>query len=274
MNMMNKLNILAGIFILLGVGCRSGIKKGGADSVTSKNSLKNVECCEKGPLNQLTDAEKAQDWLLLFDGKTTNGWRGYNKKNFPSAWIVEEGALKCRSDSGRGESGRADGGDLVYAGQRFSNFDLRLEWKVSEGGNSGIFYLGKEVEGWPLYKSALEMQVLDNVKNPDSFRGKNGNRKAGSLYDIIPAKPENSKPAGEWNSIEIICDHGKVVHRQNGVAVLEYELWTPEWKALVSKSKFNGLNPDWENIAKEGVIGLQDHGSDVWFRNIKIRVLE
>ena len=117
------------------------------------------------------------------------------------------------------------------------------------------------------------MQILDNDKNPDSFRGRDGNRKAGSLYDLIPARPQNTRPAGEWNSVEIICLQGKVVHRQNGVQVLEYELWKPEWKATVSKSKFPGLNPDWENVSKEGVIGLQDHGNDVWFRNIKIRVL-
>jgi len=271
--MINKVSVLAGIFIILCVGCRTGTKKGVSDSLIAKNQLKNVECCEKGPLNQLTDAEKAQEWLLLFDGKTTNGWRGYNKKNFPAAWIVEDGALKCQGDSGRGVAGKADGGDIIYDGKLFSDFDLRLEWKVSEGGNSGILYLGKEVAGWPLYKSALEMQVLDNDKNPDSFRGKEGNRKAGSLYDIIAAKPQNSKPAGQWNAIEIICDHGKVVHRQNGEVVVECELGTPQWKALVSKSKFPGLNPQWENIAKEGVIGLQDHGCDVWFRNIKIRVL-
>ena len=96
---------------------------------------------------------------------------------------------------------------------------------------------------------------------------------AGSLYDILPAKPQNARPAGAWNSIEIICYQGKVVHRQNGVQVLEFELRTPEWKALVSKSKFPGLNAEWENVAKEGVIGLQDHDCDVWFRNIKIRPL-
>lgn len=271
---MIRWNVLAVVLILLSVECRTGNKKEVAVSKVGMNQLKSVECCDKGPLNELTDAEKAQDWILLFDGKSTNGWRGYNKKNFPAAWIVENGTLKCQGDSSRGEAGKADGGDLIYTGQLFSSFDLRMEWRVSEGGNSGILYLGKEVAGWPLYKSALEMQVLDNLKNPDSSRGRDGNRKAGSLYDIIPAKPQNARQAGEWNSVEIICDHGKVVHRQNGAVVVEYELGTPEWKTLVSKSKFPGLNPDWENIAKEGVIGLQDHGSDVWFRNIKIRVLE
>jgi len=232
-----------------------------------------VACCEKGLLNQLTDAEKAQGWQLLFDGTTSLGWRGYNKTNFPDAWVVEDGTLRCCGEASRGEAGKADGGDLVYSKRLFSDFDLRLEWKISESGNSGVFYLAREVAGWPIYKSGLEMQILDNEKNPDSFRGKDGNRKAGSLYDLISAKPQNAKPVGEWNSIEIVCYHGKVVHRQNGAVVLEYELWTPKWNSLVNSSKFPGMNPDWANIAKEGVIGLQDHGNDVWFRNIKIRPL-
>jgi len=271
---MKRKSILFVVSLFLVVGCHLGTKKKGENSQADKKKPESVPCCEQGPLNQLTDAEKAQDWQLLFDGVTTEGWRGYNKVNFPAAWVVEDGTLRCRSEDNRGEDGKADGGDIVYAKQLFSDFDLRLEWKIAERGNSGIFYLGKEIAGWPIYKTALEMQILDNEKNPDSSRGKDGNRKAGSLYDLIPAKPQNTKPSGEWNSIEIICLQGKVVHRQNGVKVLEYELWTPEWKALVKGSKFPGMNPDWENIAKEGVIGLQDHGADVWFRNIKIRILK
>ncbi len=91
------------------------------------------------------------------------------------------------------------------------------------------------------------------------------------MYDLIPAKPQNAKPAGEWNTIEVICYDGTVVHKQNCETVVEYHLWTDDWKELVAGSKFPGLNPDWANIAKEGVIALQDHGDDVWFRNIKIK---
>lgn len=266
------------IFLLMALafvvsGCRIGTKKSGDNSQSDKKKLESVACCDKGPLNQLTDAEKAQGWQLMFNGATSEGWRGYNKSSFPVTWVVEDGTLRCNSEANRGEAGKADGGDIVYSKQLFSDFDLRLEWKISEGGNSGIFYLAREVAGWPIYKSGLEMQILDNEKHSDSFRGRDGNRKAGSLYDLIPAKPQNVKPVGEWNSVEIICFQGKVVHRQNGAKVLEYELWTPQWKELVKSSKFPGLNPDWENISKEGVIGLQDHGNDVWFRNIKIRVL-
>ncbi len=270
--MKNFILLLIATLFLVG-GCKIDTKKGGNNFQSDKKTLESVACCEKGPVNQLTDAEKAQGWQLMFDGKTSDGWREYNKPNFPLSWVVEDGTLKCRSEESRGDTGKVDSGDIVYAKRLFSDFDLRLEWKISEAGNSGIFYLGKEVPGWPFYKSALEMQILDNEKNPDSSRGRDGNRRAGSLYDLIPANPQNAKPAGEWNSIEIICYKGKVVHRQNGVKIVEYDLWTPEWKALVDKSKFPGLNPDWVNIAKEGLIGLQDHGNDVWFRNIKIRAL-
>lgn len=227
---------------------------------------------EKSAINALTPEEKAQGWILLFDGKTSEGWRGNNKKDFPKGWVIEDGTLKCQA-SGRGEAGAADGGDILYAKQKFSNFDLKIEWKISQGGNSGIFYLGREVEGWPIYKTAPEMQVLDNDRHPDALLGKDGNRKAGSLYDLLPAKPQNTKPAGEWNSVEIISYEGTIVHKQNGETVLEYHLWTPEWNELVKNSKFPALNPDWANVAKEGVFGLQDHGNDVWYRSIKIRPL-
>lgn len=236
-----------------------------------KGVSKDAACCDKGAMNTLTDAEKAQDWILMFDGKTSNGWRGYNKKAFPAGWIIEDGALKCKG-SGNGEAGAVDGGDIIYD-KKFSNFDLKLEWKISNGGNSGVFYLAREVEGWEIYRTALEMQVLDNDRHPDALLGKDGDRKAGSLYDLIPAKPQNTKPAGQWNSVEIICYQGTVVHKQNGETVLEYHLWTPEWNDLVKGSKFPSLNPDYAKVAKEGLIGLQDHGNDVWFRNVKIRPL-
>jgi len=219
-------------------------------------------------LNQLTKKEKEEGWVLLFDGKTSEGWRGNNKAHFPSGWEVVDGTLHCKG-SGAGEAGSKDGGDIITT-KEFSNFRLKLEWKIAPGGNSGIFYLGKEHEGWPIYKTAPEMQVLDNERHPDARAGKDGNRKAGSLYDLIPADPQNTKPAGEWNSVEIEVYQGSVWHRQNGKTVVEYHLWTDDWYDLVKNSKFPGLNPDWADVAKSGVIGLQDHGNDVWFRNIKI----
>lgn len=254
--------LLAGTFVFT-LACQSGQKKTTGETTEVKS--------EEAGLNQLSEQEKADGWVLMFDGTTSNGWRGVNKDHFPSGWEVVDGTLHCKA-SGKGEAGATDGGDILYD-KEFSNFILKLEWKISEGGNSGIFYLGKEVEGWPIYKTAPEMQVLDNERHPDALLGKDGNRKAGSLYDLIPANPQNAKPAGEWNTVEIMVYQGTVVHKQNGETVLEYHLWTDDWNKLVAGSKFPGLNPDWANVPQAGVIALQDHGNDVWFRNIKIKEL-
>ncbi len=218
----------------------------------------------------MEENEGNKDWIVLFDGTTSEGWRGYKKDHFPEAWKIEDGAIRCIG-SGRGEAGSKDGGDIIYD-KKFKNFTLSLEWKISEGGNSGIFYLGQEDLDY-IWKTAPEMQILDNEKHPDAKLGIDGNRKAGSLYDLIAAEPQNSKPVGEWNQVEITVYNGTVVHKQNGVNVVEYHLWTPEWNELVAGSKFPSLNKDWADVANEGYIGLQDHGDDVWFKNIKIKEL-
>ena len=131
-------------------------------------------------------AAPADEWKVLFDGNSTAGWRGYDTTAFPSkGWEIVDGTLHCIG-SGAGEAGGAGGGDIIYD-KKFSNFELSLEWKISEGGNSGIFILAQEIPGEPIYKSAPEMQILDNEKHPDAKLGVNGNRKAGSFYDLIPA---------------------------------------------------------------------------------------
>ena len=222
-------------------------------------------------MNALTEAEQAAGWVLLFDGQSTDQWRGYCKDEFPAGWKVVDGAIQCEG-SGMGEAG--NGGDIITKKQ-YANFELSLEWKVSEGGNSGIFYLARErwCDEWQdIWKSAPEMQILDNVKHPDARLGKDGNRQAGSLYDLIPAKPQNAKPAGEWNQVNILVYNGTVVHTMNGENVVEYHLWTDDWRGMVAESKFKDY-ADFIDVAKEGHIGLQDHGDDVWFRNIKIREL-
>jgi hypothetical protein len=231
-----------------------------------------AQSTQEGAINTLTPQEKAQGYVLLFDGKTSEGWRSYNKTTFPGDWNIVDGAIHLKG-SGNGEAGSVNGGDLVYGKEKFTNFAFKAEWKISEGGNSGIFYLAQEIPGKEIWRTAPEMQVLDNDRHPDAMLGKDGNRQAGSLYDLIPAKPQNAKPAGEWNSIEIISYQGTIVHKMNGATVLEYHLWTPEWNELVKNSKFPTYNPDWANVAKAGVIGFQDHGNDVWYRNIKIRKL-
>ncbi len=224
---------------------------------------------KSGAQSEPQDAAKVmeQGWVSLFDGKTTTGWRGYDKPTFPAeGWEVVDGTLHCK-ESGTGEAGL--GGDIIYD-KKFSNFELSLEWKIGPGGNSGIFILSQEIPNEPIWKSGLEMQILDNEKHPDAKLGVNGNRMAGSLYDLIPAVPQNTKPAGEWNQAGILCYQGTVVFKSNGVNVVEFHLWTDDWKKMVENSKFKDY-PWVMNPAKEGYIGLQDHGNSVWFRNIKIK---
>ena len=139
--------------------------------------------------------------------------------------------------------GQGEGGDIIFA-HKFKNFILEMEWKIQEGGNSGIFYLGQEVaraDGGmePIYISAPECQVLDNENHPDAKLGVDGNRKSSSLYDMIPAKPQNANPWGQWNKVRIVVKNGKVEHWQNDVKVLSYELWTPEWTKMLQESKFS-----------------------------------
>ncbi len=256
-------------FVLMS-GCKNASNKEAKEGSAAEEQKESVaeENEESVPPNTLTSEEKADGWVLLFDGKTTNGWRGYGKDHFPNGWEVVDGTLHCKG-SGRGEAGSEEGGDIIYD-KKFKDFDLKLEWKISEGGNSGIFYLAQETDK-PIWATAPEMQVLDNERHPDAKLGKDGNRQAGSLYDLIPAKPQNAKPAGEWNQVEIIVYRGTVIHKMNGETVVEYHLWTPEWDSLVAHSKFPKYNPDWAKVAEEGYIGLQDHGDDVWYRNIKIK---
>jgi hypothetical protein len=230
--------------------------------------------------------EENPNTIVLFDGTSLEGWRGYGKEHMPARWSIEDGCLKF-SGTGGGEAQTDEGGDVIFAAQKFKNFELELEWKISKGGNSGIFYLAQEVENGkggyePIYVSAPEYQVLDNERHPDARLGVDGNRQSASLYDMIAAKPQNSKPAGEWNKTKILVYKGTVVHYQNDEPVLEYHLWTPQWTEMLQKSKFSEQRwPVAFNLLNncggenhEGYIGLQDHGDDVWYRNIKVTLLE
>jgi len=217
--------------------------------------------------NKLTNKEIKEGWKLLFDGKSLNGWRKCNSTEMAANWEINQDAMKVKNGE---QVGRGQGGDILYGVEKFANFELSMEWKIEKGGNSGIFYYVVEGPGKSLASDAPEIQVLDNWYASDN---KLANHLAGSLYDMLPALPQNAKPAGEWNTIVIRVKDGHVTHTQNGVKVVEYTLWTPEWREMVAKSKFK----DWEGFkngpAKEGYIGLQDHGYDCWYRNIKIRKL-
>jgi len=206
----------------------------------------------------------------------------------PGRWIIEDGCLKF-CGTGEGEGQRGDGGDIIFA-HKFKNFELLFDWKVSKGGNSGCFYLAQEVttekDGKtnyePIYISCPEYQLLDNANHPDAKLGKDNNRQSASLYDMIPAVPQNQKPYGEWNEGKVMVYKGTVVHGQNGENVVEYHLWTQQWTDMLQASKFSQAkwplafellnNCGGEN--HEGYIGFQDHGDDIWIRNVRIKVME
>jgi hypothetical protein len=219
--------------------------------------------------NTLSAAEKQQGWVLLFNGRTFDGWRQCNGSAMPANWVVEDQAMKVFTAPGR-KPGQGAGGDILYGAKKFRNFELSVDWKTEKAGNSGIFFNVREVPGQPIYYAAPEVQILDNV---DATDNKVASHLAGSLYDMLPADPKSVKPVGEWNTMVIRVKDGKVTHTQNGMKVVGYVLWTPEWDALVQGSKFKTFPGFLEGIAKEGYIGLQDHGYAIWFRNVKIREL-
>lgn len=220
--------------------------------------------------NQLTKAEKAAGWKLLFDGKSFAGWRGFHSQDVPGGWIIEDGCIS--RIQGKGELGQS-GGDLITVDQ-FDNFEFTLEWKISKGGNSGIKYLVSENLP-PTGKSGVsfEMQVLDDDNHPDAKAGINGNRKASALYDLMPPNDKKKlKPVGEFNQIRLIVKGNHIEHWLNGEKVLEFERGGEALKAAIAQSKFKNTKGFGE-IAK-GHILLQEHGDKVWYRNIKIRELK
>jgi hypothetical protein len=209
--------------------------------------------------NELTPEEKKAGWRLLFDGKSTAGWRGFQKTEVSKErWTVEGGALKTlvpAKDEG--------GGDIITV-DTFDDFDLRLEWRLAPGGNSGIKYLVTEERNGPI---AHEFQLLDDERHPDAKNGPH--RQCGSFYDVLP--PEKDKtvcPIGQWNQSRVLVKGNHVEHWLNGQKILAYELGSPELKAAIAKSKFKDV-PGFDQKLR-GHILLQDHGDEVWFRSIKI----
>lgn len=259
------------------------------DAATEEAGVPAYTVVDAPQIDLSTLAVDEDGYITLFNGENFDGWRGYGKDHVPARWIIDEGAIKLNG-SGTGEGQTEEGGDIIFT-HKFQNFILELEWKVSKGGNSGIFYLAQEVtttneEGEtryePIYISCPEYQVLDNANHPDALLGKDNNRQSASLYDMIPAVPQNQNPYGEWNKAKIMVYKGTVVHYQNDVNVLEYHLWTQNWTDMLQDSKFSQEkwplafellnNCGGEN--HEGYFGLQDHGDDVWYRNIRIKVME
>lgn len=224
---------------------------------------------EKNEENTLTKQERKDGWILMFDGKTFNGWRGPQSKPISKNWVVKDNVIRV------GGTVTDTPGDILYD-KKFKNFDFKFEWRVAKGANSGVYYLAQELHPTSLVPGSVEYQILDNISYPT-----NGALHASaSLYDMIPAEPQNAKLTNEWNTGEIIVKNGNVIHKQNGVIVVKYRLWTKDWETLVNSSKFKGtdaiINLGGKN--HEGYIGLQVHGGIekddyVWFKNMKIKVL-
>ena len=220
--------------------------------------------------NTISPYEAKDGWTLLWDGKTTDGWRGAKLSTFPTkGWEIENGILKVMK-SGGAES--ANGGDIVTA-RKYKNFVLKVDFKITEGANSGIkYFVNPDMNKGKGSAIGCEFQILDDDKHPDAKLGVKGNRKLGSLYDLIPA-PEN-KPfnKNKFNTAIIIVKGDHVEHWLNGIKLIEYERNNDMWDALVAYSKYK----DWPNFGnlEEGNILLQDHGDEVWFKNVKIKELK
>lgn len=207
-----------------------------------------------------------EGWQLLFDGKTTTGWHKYGGGAVGAAWKMADGTLYLDTDAKKAGQG---GGDIV-TDDEFENFDLKLEWKIAKGGNSGIMFYVHEDKAYRYpWETGPEMQVLDNI---DAADNKKENHLAGTLYDLL-GTANKSKPntVGEWNQAQIICLNGKLDLLLNGTNVVSTTLWDDNWKKLVAGSKFKSM-PAFGTY-KKGRIALQDHGNMVSFRNIVIRRL-
>lgn len=206
----------------------------------------------------------ADGWISLFDGKSLAGWHNYNKTGVGGAWKVEDGVLHL--DASAKKAGQ-QGGDIV-TDQEFEDFHLKLEWKISPKGNSGVIFYSKEDPQYSaMWHTGPEMQILDNDGHADAKIHKH---RAGDLYDLIESK-QNTKPVGEWNLAEIVSKDGQLTFYLNGEKTLSTTMWDDNWRNMIANSKFRDMKAF--GTIKKGKIGLQDHGDDVWFRNITIKRL-
>lgn len=220
--------------------------------------------------NTLSKQETAQGWKLLWDGKTADGWRSVHSSTFPTTgWEMKDGVLSVTDGTGE-EGGNA--GDIVTT-RKYKNFELTADFRMTHGANSGIkYFVDPDLNKGHGSAIGYEYQILDDAVHPDGKKGKNGDRTLASLYDMIPAAANKPvKPIGEWNTARIVVRGPHVEHWLNGVKVVEYERFTPQFRQLVAESKYKV----WPNFADwpDGYILLQDHGFPVSFRNIKIHEL-
>ena len=211
-------------------------------------------------LPKLTSKEKKEGWILLFDGKTSKGWGGMDGKPFPEkGWSTRDGILRFDPKEGRTGS--------IITTEEFADFELVLEFKITEGANSGIKYYLLPGSG-----TGCEFQVLDDARHPDAKKGVNGNRTQGGLYDLIAPDPaKHDKPVGEWNQARIVAKNGHVEHWLNGKKVVAYDRFSDEFKKKIAESKFAKIQ-GFAQVAQSPIL-LQDHGDEVAYRMIKIRRL-
>lgn len=249
---MKALHCLAGMALLM-AACSADTNTTTADESTT--------------LPETTTAEEA--WVPLFDGNSLQGWHTYGKETVGKAWKAEDGVLYLDA-SNKAEWQSQGSGDIVTE-EEYGDFHLKLDWKIAENGNSGImFYVQEDTTQYQYpWQTGPEMQILHNEGHPD---GKIIKHRAGDLYDLITASPEAAKPPGEWNQVEIISQDGKLNFILNGQNVVTTTLWDDQWRQMIANSKFKDM-PGFGSY-KRGKIALQDHGDNVWFRNIQIKRLD
>lgn len=246
---MRRVPIAAGAMLMAALSCVA---------VRAQNVARPGRTASAVP-NTLSAVEKAQGWALLFDGRTTNGWRGFRLDTMPSGWEVRDGAL----------TRFAPGSDIVTTKQYDNNFELQLDWKMDKGGNSGVFFdVVEDTSLHAIYESGPEFQILDNEAYADVTTPKT---MTGANYALHAPIRDMRKPLGEWNHVRIIVSGNHVEHWMNGVKLLEYEMGSDDWKKRVADSKFKDM-PKY-GIVRRGYIGLQNHDATVAFRNIKLRKL-
>ena len=252
---MKKLNFC--VFALIGVFLFSSCEK-----KLDLASKLYAELDLKATPNTLTEKEKQAGWLLLFDGETTGGWHGYNMQGIPDVWTVEDGCFTINGEGGHEEQD-------VITDDIYRNFAFTVEYKLSPGSNSGIIFQVKEDEKYQFpYETGPEFQLIDQDHWVDKLEDWQIN---GANYAMYPPKSLPSKPVGEWNHLFLVVNGNHVTQMINGVEVVSYEKYTDEWVALRNSGKWANF-PDY-GISDEGHISLQNHGSKLWFRNIKIKQL-
>ncbi len=222
--------------------------------------------CERKDYQEESPSQQdAGDWIALFNGENLDGWRSYGEAAARPAWIVEDGAIVLNADE---STTSMTGGDLITVGQ-YENFELELEWKISTGGNSGIFFGVQEIADQRVaYETGVEMQILDNDNHLD---GQVRETSAGSCYALYAPAENVVRPVGEYNKVRLIVQDASIEHWLNGSKIAQYSIGSEDWANRVAASKF----ADWEHFARyrKGHIALQDHTDRVWFRNIRIRDL-